>query len=347
MTKFFRKIRQNLLMKNKTEKYFKYAIGEITLVVIGILIALQINNWNKNRKLSNTIESLLTVFENELVNNIEESSSLIRRGYYRDSLTNRYINNKTTREDLLKNPALFLEFSTNTKQFIDDNLDELIDLEKVLPEKYAQLIPKLKELKTRIKSQRKWEKMVIEISMERKKENADQLPWLNLSDSLSIEKSIDYYLTNPFYKNKILHYNDYDLDENTWDASLINTSSVALLWTIKNLRGTENASIDSFLKKLGMIPFQEIECDGYPFEKKESINFRLNHIFYNNTDKTVFYNYVNLEGEIWNRKKRSLPPKSFNLSDFSLNTNYFIEALENDSCKKIYRRIKEDYLVIN
>ena len=50
MIKFFRKIRQNLIMENKTSKYFKYAIGEIVLVVIGILIALQINNWNDSRK---------------------------------------------------------------------------------------------------------------------------------------------------------------------------------------------------------------------------------------------------------------------------------------------------------
>jgi putative cell wall-binding protein len=50
MIKFFRKIRQNLLSEGKTGKYFKYAIGEIVLVVIGILIALQINNWNENRK---------------------------------------------------------------------------------------------------------------------------------------------------------------------------------------------------------------------------------------------------------------------------------------------------------
>ncbi len=46
MIKFFRKIRQNLLTEGKTGKYLKYAIGEIILVVIGILIALQINNWN-------------------------------------------------------------------------------------------------------------------------------------------------------------------------------------------------------------------------------------------------------------------------------------------------------------
>lgn len=50
MIKFFRKIRYSLMSENKTGKYFKYAIGEIVLVVIGILIALQINNWNESRK---------------------------------------------------------------------------------------------------------------------------------------------------------------------------------------------------------------------------------------------------------------------------------------------------------
>jgi len=44
MIKFFRKIRYAFVEKNKTGKYFKYAIGEIVLVVIGILIALQVNN---------------------------------------------------------------------------------------------------------------------------------------------------------------------------------------------------------------------------------------------------------------------------------------------------------------
>jgi hypothetical protein len=50
MIKFFRKIRQNSLMEKKTGKYLKYAIGEIVLVVIGILIALSINTWNEGRK---------------------------------------------------------------------------------------------------------------------------------------------------------------------------------------------------------------------------------------------------------------------------------------------------------
>src|SRR5210317_1905039 len=54
MIKFFRKIRQKLLSENKFGKYLLYAIGEIALVMIGILLALQVNNWNdaKNNKIS-------------------------------------------------------------------------------------------------------------------------------------------------------------------------------------------------------------------------------------------------------------------------------------------------------
>ncbi|RDK87026.1 DUF6090 family protein [Marinirhabdus gelatinilytica] len=50
MIKFFRHIRQRLIRENRFSKYLLYAIGEIILVVIGILIALQINNWNEGRK---------------------------------------------------------------------------------------------------------------------------------------------------------------------------------------------------------------------------------------------------------------------------------------------------------
>jgi hypothetical protein len=67
MIKFFRKIRQNLLIENKTGKYFKYAFGEIILVVIGILIALQINNWNEQNKIEKSINIHLEILNQNLV----------------------------------------------------------------------------------------------------------------------------------------------------------------------------------------------------------------------------------------------------------------------------------------
>ena len=72
MIKFFRKIRQNLLSEGKTGKYLKYAIGEIVLVVFGILIALQINNWNERRKIQSNQEKYLTLLKTEAENNLKE-----------------------------------------------------------------------------------------------------------------------------------------------------------------------------------------------------------------------------------------------------------------------------------
>ena len=72
MIKFFRKIRQNLLAEGKTGKYFKYAIGEIVLVVIGILIALGINNWNENRKSKQAEKIVLhNIYENLGIDSIQ------------------------------------------------------------------------------------------------------------------------------------------------------------------------------------------------------------------------------------------------------------------------------------
>ncbi len=88
MIKFFRKIRKNLLNEGKTSKYFKYAIGEIILVVIGILIALQINNWNEDkidRRIEKTIMRNINVeFKNNLfkiktsIKNYKETEQSIR-----------------------------------------------------------------------------------------------------------------------------------------------------------------------------------------------------------------------------------------------------------------------------
>ncbi len=65
MIKFFRHIRKKLIAENKISKYLLYALGEIILVVIGILIALQLNTWNENRKLENSKEKLMVALQQE------------------------------------------------------------------------------------------------------------------------------------------------------------------------------------------------------------------------------------------------------------------------------------------
>ena len=69
MIKFFRKIRYDLMEKNKSGKYLKYAIGEIILVVIGIMIALTINNWNQDRQLKKVEKSTIEALDIEFNSN--------------------------------------------------------------------------------------------------------------------------------------------------------------------------------------------------------------------------------------------------------------------------------------
>ncbi|MFC4723427.1 DUF6090 family protein [Geojedonia litorea] len=79
MIKFFRKIRFNLMETGKTGKYLKYAAGEIVLVVIGILIALSINNWNNDRIENQKLNTYLKALKFETQNNINRLAAALTR----------------------------------------------------------------------------------------------------------------------------------------------------------------------------------------------------------------------------------------------------------------------------
>ena len=129
MLKIFRQIRYNLMSENKTGRYIKYAIGEIFLVVIGILIALQINNWNQDRltnkrsrdyliSLVEDIKSDIKQYNNNIGSyrfDIAKNSRLFTSDYKTleiDSITQLvltfYMPNKTTRQtyEKIKNSGL-------------------------------------------------------------------------------------------------------------------------------------------------------------------------------------------------------------------------------------------------
>ncbi|MCX2718021.1 DUF6090 family protein [Lentiprolixibacter aurantiacus] len=87
MIKFFRRIRQKLLSENKFSKYLLYALGEIVLVVIGILIALAVNNWNQSKKESRLGDDLLLRIHRDLVKDtINFNSDIVRNDLLREDL---------------------------------------------------------------------------------------------------------------------------------------------------------------------------------------------------------------------------------------------------------------------
>ncbi len=107
----------------KTGTYFKYAIGEIILVVIGILLALQINNWNQERQ--NRIQEgvLLTQLLNEYSNNLEQLESKIatRNDIMKSSLA--ILDYRGLKENLINNDSLNIHLArTLTRPTFDPEL---------------------------------------------------------------------------------------------------------------------------------------------------------------------------------------------------------------------------------
>jgi len=187
MIKFFRKIRQRLLSENKFSKYLIYAIGEIVLVVIGILIALQINNWNeeskaeiKEYKLLTEMRSNLKTDSLDMASNITRNSRVLKSAEvildqlennieWNDSMTvhygrlNNYIskiaivkssyeNLKSTGFDLIQNENLrskIHELYAQQYPFV-----ERMETEHMESMKYSLLLP---QLTSKVKSIAKWE----------------------------------------------------------------------------------------------------------------------------------------------------------------------------------------------
>ena len=120
MIKFFRKIRQNLLSEGKSGKYLKYAIGEILLVVIGILIALQINNWNEKHQAQNKMESNFQNLIEDLKSNKLQLLNLIER------------------RNEVSNGAGFLIDNYENQIQVDEN-DFVVKLYPLLSERYFEI----------------------------------------------------------------------------------------------------------------------------------------------------------------------------------------------------------------
>ncbi|SER09478.1 hypothetical protein SAMN05421824_3003 [Hyunsoonleella jejuensis] len=173
MIKFFRKIRQKLLSENKFSKYLIYAVGEIILVVIGILIALGINNWNDANNLTTKEITLLIEMKSNLESDIEglrwdinKNEKLLKanqivlkslqNGIYHDSLdlyyswikgntvfvknTSAFKNLESFGLDIIKNDSLRIKitnlYSTRYEyiRFIEQVRDEKFQYEQIIPQ---------------------------------------------------------------------------------------------------------------------------------------------------------------------------------------------------------------------
>lgn len=113
-----------MLSERKTGKYLKYAIGEIVLVVIGILIALQINNWNEHRKQNETLQGIYQIIKEDIATDIVEIDAFVDDyEKIRKPAFEAVLNGNLTKEDLQKHPEYlsvldgYKDFAINQRGF--------------------------------------------------------------------------------------------------------------------------------------------------------------------------------------------------------------------------------------
>lgn len=207
MIKFFKKIRESLISQNKLGKYLVYAIGEIILVVIGILLALNINNKNEERINEIKFEKIFKEIQDDLVEDTQRANQIFDRHILDDSIQDLILNNKYTREDFRLKRAnrlgyLYVDFVVQTNGY--DNLMSNIDN---VPDKYKPLLKDLKFLYVRLKTHIDVYNARIRETVYKNIDHAYEQEWYQkFVKGIVTEEAIDYFLESPHYKGQVIKY---------------------------------------------------------------------------------------------------------------------------------------------
>jgi len=207
MIKFFIKIRKKLLTQNKLVQYILYAIGEIVLVVIGILIALNINNHNQFSKNELTIKSALTEIQNNLLEDIESSQSNVIDYLKKDSIYDKIIGDEWTYDDWEQGKVViignnYVDYVINKNGY--ENLTRNIDK---LPAKYELILEDLRFLYGSLSQDIRVHNERIRNTVYTHLDDLFNKDWkLPSSD---IKEQMDYYLdSNEYNKHTLKYMND-------------------------------------------------------------------------------------------------------------------------------------------
>ena len=215
MLKFFRTIRKKLIEKDNVRKYLLYAIGEILLVVIGILIALQVNNWNNDRIKENRTQNILNLMHNELSMDISVVSEAIDFYLEKDSLIQKF---RETDFDALETDKSYFRsqrdmIRTYDPFEINDRGYELLTAgTDELDSRYADIILDARLIYEEIQNNINRYKNGLEEALKANRDyKALNYPWYHdgyLMRELN-EDEIAFYTSDPMYKNQVAVYREY------------------------------------------------------------------------------------------------------------------------------------------
>jgi hypothetical protein len=196
--------------KNKTSKYFKYAIGEIVLVVIGILIALQINNWNEQKNKEAKIVKILKEIQDDIEIDLIQANKMFDYQLFTDSISKGVFNNKFTSEDYRSRSINKIGYNYRDFKIVTNGFDNLKGNIDNVPEKYEVLLPAIKNIYVRLKTDIDVANNTIRNTVYKNVDDSYTLDWSQEEiKGILTEAETDYYLHSKAYKDLVANYMNY------------------------------------------------------------------------------------------------------------------------------------------
>jgi hypothetical protein len=238
MIKFFRKIRQKLLSENKFSKYLIYAMGEIVLVVIGILIALSLNNWNEERKDQNKLVNVYRLIDNDIKNDIEDLQRIVDFYSEKKSVFEKVVNDSISPDLIDKGLSRLLDSHPHivlNKKGVSQLKELQINdtLAFFLDDIYEWMDTRMLSLENSISAE----------MLDHEKYLRDHYEWYpewrtnTIAQDLSNKELNDYFLSDPTYRNRV-----------TFTYSLIKRYTGMLNALIRNLTEFQE-QVDEVIKE--------------------------------------------------------------------------------------------------
>ena len=347
MFHFFRNIRKSLLNKGKTSKYLTYALGEILLVMIGILLALQVNNWNEKRKSDALMDDRAKVLLKDLEYNLQECNLIIAFADQYDSIVDRVLLNP---EDsvIIENTSTLL--ATQTAQFFKESLTVFLEAEEKLPEKYEHLIPELKALSRLFRSQENWERITLEDreDITRNVMFTDAYV-LSTLDEKVLRKELQKLVSSNQFRNRVLFsYGSTFLEENAWDVTQIRASSLILLWKLRKVvTGNSDTNVNDYMEQHGLLPFNAMGCDAELDSSSYRDNFRSYRMafpFYNNSNEVRYLDFLDAEMNVY--ATEAIDPRTFHFNDYELHDEDRFAVRDGENCLGHYKAVRNGFLIL-
>ena len=364
MIKFFRNIRKSLLMENppstasnkkqrsvsRIGKYMTYALGEIALVFIGILLALQFNNWNEEKKKQQEVDKILIDIETDLINNYKLAELSIDFYAVQDSLAKLILYDKLTTKDYFENHRLsYYTLNWETYSPTSKNIDEFLEEEKIVSPKFKPIIHSLKRVQERHEALKEtWTNL--EEYIDKITYYFEDYPWMVKYDSISTMQRTQFMLNNQGYKNKVMIY--WAMSQNFYDKiTRYRMESMAALATLKRVKNDfTNEQIKTLFNDFEMSPFVEYKCDVQEKELKSLKALRSSELLGNLSNKTVNLKITNHVGQsVTNYELKPFEIRALMSSYFGIDgdNNLLVERQdENSNCISKFGAFQNGYLLI-